>query len=115
MTPRPFVLPALLGFLAVAFGAFGAHSLKPWLMDRGTWEIWQTAVVYHLAHALAGLWAAERSGMALILWTAGTLCFSGSLYLLAVTGVRGLGLLTPLGGLLFLGGWVAAALARKNA
>lgn len=104
-------IPAVLGFSAVALGAFGAHGLKPLLQERGTMEIWQTAVFYHLAHALGALWAAERSRLVLGLWCAGIGIFSGSLYLLALTGMRWLGAVTPVGGLLLLLGWLACARA----
>jgi len=117
------LLAAASGFVAVALGAFGAHGLKskfaalPDAADRLGW--WQTASQYQLAHALAlGLVAllAERtqataltvSGWAFI---AGTLLFSGSLYVMTLTGIRGLGAVTPFGGLSFLIGWAALALA----
>lgn len=109
---------AVLGFLAVALGAFGAHGLE----DRLTadlMDVYQTGVRYHLVHALAlfaAAWALERGGgrpARLAGWGfgLGTLVFSGSLYLLAITGARWLGAVTPLGGLLFLAGWVALAVA----
>lgn len=115
-----------MGFLAVALGAFGAHGLRAHLSglpdgsDR--LAVWQTAAHYHLAHALAlGVLAllAERSpgaarfaGIAFVL---GILVFSGSLYALALTGVRTLGAVTPLGGLLFLAGWAALFVAAVRA
>ena len=96
---------ALLGFLGVALGAFGAHWLKPVLSANSSAAIWQTAVFYHLVHAVASLWVAERKPPVAWIWTVGILLFSGSLYRLALTGVRWLGAITPLGGLLFLIGW----------
>jgi uncharacterized membrane protein YgdD (TMEM256/DUF423 family) len=109
------------GFIAVACGAFGAH----WLKTRLTPEllgVWQTGVLYHLIHALALLALAlygKQSGRN-ISWGAGcfltgTILFSGSLYALALTGVRGLGAITPLGGVCFLlgWGWVAVRLAVR--
>lgn len=98
-----------LGFLAVALGAFGAHGLKNVLAQFGTTAIWQTAVLYHLVHAVALLVLASanstwRRGPWICLF-AGTLVFSGTLYVLAVTGVGWLGAITPLGGLSFLVGW----------
>jgi uncharacterized membrane protein YgdD (TMEM256/DUF423 family) len=107
---------AISGFLAVALGAFGAHGLRarfaelPDAVKRLEW--WQTAASYHLAHALAiGLAAmfAERLGRApgIAGWAflAGTVLFSGSLYVMALTGIRALGAVTPIGGVAFLIGW----------
>ena len=112
MSPTLFRLAAALCFLAVALGAFGAHSLKGILEANGTLEAWKTAVLYHLAHAIALLALALHGAVnrgACYLLVAGIVLFSGSLYLLALTNpesVRGwLGAITPLGGLCFLGGW----------
>ena len=96
---------ALLGFFGVALGAFGAHGLKDVLSENGTAAIWQTAVLYHLLHAVASLWASERRPLVLWIWVAGTVVFSGSLYVLALTNIRWLGAITPVGGLLLLAGW----------
>lgn len=98
-------IAAVFGFLAVALGAFGAHGLKNLLESHGTAAIWQTAVLYHLAHSIAALWAAERRPPVAWIWFAGIGIFSGTLYLLAVTSIRWLGAITPLGGLLLLAGW----------
>jgi uncharacterized membrane protein YgdD (TMEM256/DUF423 family) len=110
-------LSALSGFLAVALGAFGAHGLKNRLaaLPDGPrrLEWWQTAASYQLAHALAiGLAAllAERlpAGAACaagIAFLVGIVLFSGSLYVMTVTGLRALGAVTPLGGLALLAGW----------
>lgn len=97
---------AALGFVGVALGAFGAHGLKNLLTANNTIAIWQTAVLYQLIHAVAALWAAGRNPLVVWLWAAGVVIFSGSLYLLAVTNLKWLGAITPLGGLLFLAGWV---------
>jgi uncharacterized membrane protein YgdD (TMEM256/DUF423 family) len=108
---RTLAAGALLAGLAVAAGAFGAHALKSSLSPEALgW--WQTAVEYQMWHALALLALArvERAGLASALLTAGTLVFSGSLYLLALTGARWLGAATPLGGLLLLAGWALLAL-----
>jgi uncharacterized membrane protein YgdD (TMEM256/DUF423 family) len=116
-------LSALNGFLAVAFGAFGAHGLRRRLAaladgaDRLDW--WRTAASYHLAHALAlGLVAvlvARSASTALSVagfaFLVGIALFSGSLYAMALSGVRGLGAVTPIGGLAFLVGWAALAYA----
>ena len=104
-----FRFAAVLCFLAVALGAFGAHALKATLMANETMEAWKTAVLYHFLHALAllalgTLPAASKVPPALFL--AGIALFSGSLYLLALTNVKWLGAITPLGGLCFLVGWL---------
>jgi uncharacterized membrane protein YgdD (TMEM256/DUF423 family) len=112
-------LAALNGFLAVALGAFGAHGLKSRLAavadgaERLEW--WRTAASYHLAHALAlGLVAVlvqRAAGAALTVagfaFLIGIVLFSGSLYVMVLSGVRGLGAVTPIGGLAFLVGWAA--------
>ena len=106
---------AILGFLAVALGAFGAHALRVHLTpDR--MAIYQTGVQYHLVHALAILVVAQladRLNARAVgwLWVAGVVIFSGSLYALAGTGIRVLGAITPIGGVCFLAGW--ALLARQ--
>ncbi len=99
-------LAALLGFLGVALGAFGAHGLKTTLAAFDTAAIWQTAVLYHLVHAVAALWASERRPLVTWIWATGILIFSGSLYIMAVTDFRWLGRITPIGGVLFLAGWL---------
>jgi len=101
----PVSIAAILGFTGVALGAFGAHGLKDILAANGTLAIWQTAVLYHLVHAVASLWAAERRPVVTWIWAAGVVVFSGSLYALALTNARWLGAITPIGGVLFLAGW----------
>lgn len=105
----------LNGFLAVALGAFGAHSLKERLEALNTLTVWQTASHYHLIHAVALLVVALLStNLAQTRWVSkigwlfvgGILIFSGSLYALALTGAKILGAITPLGGLCFLAGWI---------
>jgi uncharacterized membrane protein YgdD (TMEM256/DUF423 family) len=104
---------AILGFLAVGLGAFGAHALRDHLApDR--MAIYQTGVQYHLAHALAILLVAQMADRLNTrtvgwLWVAGVVIFSGSLYALAVTGIRILGAITPIGGVCFLAGWAVLA------
>ena len=110
-----FRAAAVLGFLAVALGAFGAHALRATLGIHGTTAIWETAALYHLVHAAVLL--AVAAGRPSSVWPprlfiAGVVIFSGSLYLLAITNVRWLGAITPLGGLCLLGGWLALALER---
>ena len=112
------VLGALLACLAVGAGAFGAHGLRgrltPELLD-----VFETAARYHVYHALGLLavaWAADRwpggaSAAAGWLFVVGIVLFSGSLYLLSLTGTRWLGAITPLGGAAVLAGWLALAWA----
>jgi uncharacterized membrane protein YgdD (TMEM256/DUF423 family) len=101
-------LGALNAFIAVAAGAFGAHGLKDRL-DARALEIFETAARYQMYHALAivlcGAIAARGAAAAGWIMQIGILVFSGSLYALALTGVKGLGAVTPLGGLAFLIGW----------
>jgi uncharacterized membrane protein YgdD (TMEM256/DUF423 family) len=105
-------LAALTGFFAVALGAFGAHGLKSTLEANGTLAVWQTGALYHLVHAVVLLALALRDSVARVpfaLFGVGIVIFSGSLYLLALTNVKWLGAITPLGGLCLLGGWLALA------
>lgn len=105
----------VLGFTGVALGAFGAHGLKEILAANDTASIWQTAVLYHLIHSVAALWASERRPSAVWLWMAGVAVFSGSLYILAVTNIRWLGAVTPVGGLLLLAGWALVVFSKSKA
>lgn len=116
---RMLTLAALAGALAVMTGAFGAHALKARLTPD-LLTVWQTAVQYHFWHALAlgligvlGLHWPDSRALRVAGWlmVAGLLLFSASLYALALTGLRGLGAVTPLGGLAFIGGWLALAWA----
>ena len=111
------MLGAVAMFMAVALGAFGAHALKARLAPDMT-AVWQTAVQYHAWHALAllavGLLLAQYPGRFDLAWSgwlfvAGIALFSGSLYVMALTGIRGLGAITPLGGVAWLAGWAALA------
>ena len=115
-------LGAGLAFLGVALGAFGAHALRDRLGTAGV-TTWHTATEYHLTHALAillvsalaGTWLDERRARVVgLLFAAGILLFSGSLYLLAVTGIRPLGAITPFGGVCFLTGWAVLAVASRD-
>ena len=104
---------ALLGFAAVALGAFGAHSLKHLLAQNQTTSVWEKAVFYHFIHAVMLFVLATRPRSAAGPWfcfLAGILLFSGSLYTLALTNVKWLGAITPFGGLSFLAGWLWLAL-----
>jgi uncharacterized membrane protein YgdD (TMEM256/DUF423 family) len=109
---------SVAAFLAVALGAFGAHGLRGRLSPE-MMSVFQTGVQYHMSHALAILlvgaimgrlsgWLIQTAGWCFV---AGIIFFSGSLYLLAVTGVTILGAITPIGGLLFLAGWASLAFA----
>ena len=113
---------ALAAFIGVAFGAFGAHGLRGRLTAESL-SVFETGVRYQMYHAFAlfvvaialdrfGGWSVRAAGW---LFTLGIVVFSGSLYALALTGVRTFGAITPIGGLAFLAGWamlVWAALAR---
>jgi uncharacterized membrane protein YgdD (TMEM256/DUF423 family) len=110
-------------FVAVAAGAFGAHGLKK-ILSADMLAVWQTAVTYQIAHALGLLAVAllmPRLQSGLTAWAgalmlAGIVIFSGSLYVLALTGVRALGAVTPIGGAAFLLSWalLAAAACRSG-
>ena len=101
-------LAAVSGFLVVALGAFGAHSLKLLLQTHQTLAIWEKAVMYHALHTLVLLGLAAQPNIAMgavVSFIGGMLLFSGSLYLMAVTNLRWLGAITPVGGVSFLLGW----------
>jgi uncharacterized membrane protein YgdD (TMEM256/DUF423 family) len=101
-------IAATICFLAVALGAFGAHALKANLESHGMLDVWNKAVLYHFIHAIALFvlaLVAHPNRTAWWLFLAGIILFSGSLYLMALTNVRSLGAITPLGGLCFLAGW----------
>lgn len=115
------LIGAILAFLAVAFGAFGAHALKDVLTDHYA-TVYETAVQYQMFHAvgliLIGILMSKslfgpipllsRAGMIMLI---GTIVFSGSLYVLAVTQIKVLGAITPIGGVLFLIAWVLVMFA----
>jgi uncharacterized membrane protein YgdD (TMEM256/DUF423 family) len=105
---------AILGGLAVALGAFGAHGLKTVLADHQTTGIWEKAVLYHFLHAMMLYVLAGRTPFRSGPWwcfLGGILIFSGSLYLMALTNVRWLGAITPIGGVSFLAGWAWLAIS----
>ncbi len=110
------IMGALSAFISVSAGAFGAHVLRQRILPE-LLAIFETAARYQMYHALAllavALAAGRRPGIlpriSGICFAAGTLLFSGSLYILALSGVRWLGAITPLGGAAFLAGWLAFA------
>lgn len=118
MIKRTIQWAAVSGFLAVALGAFGAHGLKSTLMANETIETFKTAVLYHFIHTLAILLAlaliGEKSSRSIIFWFLGILMFSGSLYLLSLIKIPAIGIITPIGGLSFLIGWVLLFVAAKQ-
>ena len=119
MQARSFIATAaILMFIGVAAGAFGAHGLKQ-MLSADMLAIWQTAVTYQMVHGLGilalGIMLQQQDNALLrkAAWAmlAGVIIFSGSLYALALTGVRILGAITPIGGLAFLAGWAMLAWA----
>ena len=114
-----FRLGALLAGLAVALGAFGAHGLRA-RVTPDLLAVFETGVRYQMYHALALLglslawtrWSTSHLTAAGYLFLAGIVLFSGSLYLLTLTGTRWWGAVTPLGGLAFLAGWALLLTAR---
>ena len=116
------MLGSAFGLLGVAIGAFGAHALKPMLIESGRLETFELAVRYQFYHAFALLATGILMNQlpvkfleyASLFFTGGILFFSGSLYLLCFTGVGVLGAITPLGGILFIAGWICLALAAQR-
>ena len=109
-------IASLFAFFGVALGAFGAHGLKALLLEKGTLPTWETAVLYHLVHAVAllalsGLSSPPRA--VVLCFSFGIFIFSGSLYVLSVTGIKILGAITPFGGVAFLVGWAWLAWGAK--
>ncbi|SDT88113.1 Uncharacterized membrane protein YgdD, TMEM256/DUF423 family [Verrucomicrobium sp. GAS474] len=106
---RRLAAASVLGFLGVALGAFGAHALAPALLERGMTEAWKTAVLYHLVHVAVLLALVREESVPDRVrgcFVVGIVLFSGSLYALGLGAPRGAGIVTPLGGLCFLAGWV---------
>ncbi len=112
-------IAAILGALSVAGGAFASHALESQLSDRAL-EIFETGVRYQMYHALALLFVALLLSQlqpdpptplvaAGILWIVGIVIFSGSLYALSLSGIKGLGAITPIGGVAFIVGWLCLA------
>lgn len=119
------VITGISGALAVGLGAFGAHGLEPLLIQNGRLDTFETAVSYHFYHTLGllglgilALIKPDWKGLSLAAWGMflGVLIFSGSLYILCLTGITWLGAITPIGGVGFILGWLALAYAvLKNA
>jgi uncharacterized membrane protein YgdD (TMEM256/DUF423 family) len=117
-----FFLGSLSGAIAVMLGAFGSHGLRKWLTSESmaTFEIGVRYQMYHAVAIIAasiasGQWSASSlPGVAGWLFTIGTLLFSGSLYILALTQKRWPGAITPFGGLAFIAGWVCLALSALS-
>jgi uncharacterized membrane protein YgdD (TMEM256/DUF423 family) len=113
-----FAIGAGSGFIAVALGAFAAHALKSKLPED-LLAVFETGVRYHFYHALALLavawacvrWPGNLTTLSGWLFVSGIVIFSGSLYILALTGVRALGAVTPIGGAAFLAGWFCLLLS----
>ena len=113
---------AILGALAVLLGAFGAHGLKS-ALDAHMIAVYETAVRYHFYHALAILAVAVAADCfssdawwrwACRAWVAGVILFSGSLYLLMISGAKWLGAVTPVGGSALIAGWICLAVAASG-
>ena len=116
-------LAAILGACAVGIGAFGAHGLQEILSQTGRTETFETGVKYHFYHSLAifliGVLALikpewHKLSIAAILMTIGILIFSGSLYVLSLSGITWLGAITPIGGVAFIAGWILVVLAASK-
>lgn len=112
-------IAAVLGGLGVAIGAFGAHGLKQRLSDPELLAVFETGVRYHFYHTLAllamtaisGLWVSRWATVAGWAFVLGVVIFSGSLYVLALTNLRMLGAVTPIGGVAFIVGWACLFMA----
>lgn len=116
-TPRKWglYLAATAGALGVIAGALGAHALADRLADAGNLEAWETAVLYQLVHAVALLaWHPRANWWQIIGWGGGIVLFSGSIYLLSLGGPSFLGPITPIGGLLFITGWLSLLFTRES-
>jgi uncharacterized membrane protein YgdD (TMEM256/DUF423 family) len=120
MTRLFTLFAAAFMFLAVGIGAFGSHALRDYFAQHKDLEaIFDTAVRYHMIHAVALLgvaWASGQWSDGLINWAgwlliAGIFIFAGSLYVLSLTGIRWLGAITPIGGVAFLAGWACLFIA----
>lgn len=117
-TKTIFIIGALMAGISVAAGAFGAHALAERLDDRML-EVWNTAAQYQMYHGLGLLgvaWLSQQTEhvattVAGVAFIVGIVLFSGSLYVMALSGIRWLGAITPIGGVGFLVGWIACIVA----
>jgi uncharacterized membrane protein YgdD (TMEM256/DUF423 family) len=118
-TKNTLLAGALLGLLGVALGAFGAHALKPMLLESGRLETYELAVRYQFYHAgallltgiLQHLFQGTLFRWSALLFLCGLMLFSGSLYVLCFTGVTAVARVTPVGGVLMIGGWLTMLIA----
>jgi uncharacterized membrane protein YgdD (TMEM256/DUF423 family) len=111
-------LTAILGALAVGLGAFGAHGLQDLLVENGRLDTWATAAIYHLVHAGVLLVLVTWKSWKPVAWTlmaAGVVIFSGSLYLLSLTNIGWLGVITPVGGMCLIAGWIMIGIGWSKA
>ena len=109
---------AILGATGVALGAFGAHALKAMLEANDRIDTWETAVFYHLVHSLALLILSTQPSMrrsTFYCFVGGVAVFSGSLYLLCMSGLNWLGAITPIGGICLIAGWLSCLLPTPKA
>ena len=109
---------AILGATGVALGAFGAHALKAMLEANDRTDIWETAVFYHLVHSLALLILSTQPSIrrsTFYCFVGGVAVFSGSLYLLCLSGLNWLGAITPIGGICLIAGWLGCLLPTPKA
>jgi uncharacterized membrane protein YgdD (TMEM256/DUF423 family) len=118
VSTRAGLLAGVAGASAVLLGAFGAHALRG-VLDEHASELWHTAVNYHAWHALAlvlaiGLGRGRSGRFAMAAFALGIVLFSGSLYALALGAPRWTGLITPFGGVAFIGGWIALGLSLRT-
>jgi uncharacterized membrane protein YgdD (TMEM256/DUF423 family) len=114
---RPRIAAGIFGLTGVALGAFGAHGLAEYLTANDSIQTWQTAVLYQMLHAVALLALGRQTTRwrsLVAVWSAGIVLFSGSLYFLALGGPSWLGPITPIGGLLFILGWLILCFPNNN-
>lgn len=120
---KVLITASIIGAMGVLLGAFGAHGLKPLLVENHKLATFETAVTYHFYHTFALLALGilydrlnhKRVRICFWLFMTGTIVFSGSLYALSVTNISVLGAITPIGGILLVMGWIYMALAIKEA
>lgn len=122
MNDRAVSIGACLAALAVVFGAFGAHGLETLLLENGHLATYETASQYHFMHALGliliGCLPEHRYQIGWLnraawMMTLGTIIFSGSLYILAISGLGWLGAIAPVGGLLLIAAWVSIVISTR--